>query len=294
MVALYQHAADDEDHPPPKTISIRRLGWRRSSLGDVTQEADNQLYSFAVLPPDSPPSKLAFTYEDFNIAERSRTPGDSSEVFGIVTPKYPSDSDNRMSSVINEDRWTELDRSQRQQSANELCTSPEVNTRRTDTVHADGDGPATGSQTTDPRSTCSYRGAADGEVAVADSSTSRESLLSNPIECSRSSCSSSDHQSSTTKIATSSGNEVTTVPRRPEDNRTAVVETKDVIKLESTIVNGNSYCGTEGRYVVTVDLEKGSTGVGFSIEGGRQSLDGDRPIVIKRVFTGSIYNVFNK
>lgn len=40
--------------------------------------------------------------------------------------------------------------------------------------------------------------------------------------------------------------------------------------------------------LLIVEVEKDSTGVGFSIEGGKQSLDGDRPIVIKRLFSGTV------
>ncbi|KAM6980591.1 pro-interleukin-16 [Aplochiton taeniatus] len=37
---------------------------------------------------------------------------------------------------------------------------------------------------------------------------------------------------------------------------------------------------------VTVELEKGAGGVGFSLEGGKGSIHGDRPLVINRIFTG--------
>ncbi|XP_070541958.1 PDZ domain-containing protein 2-like isoform X2 [Ptychodera flava] len=42
---------------------------------------------------------------------------------------------------------------------------------------------------------------------------------------------------------------------------------------------------TEGK-AVTVELEKGVAGVGFSLEGGKNSPKGDVPITVKRVFTG--------
>lgn len=39
---------------------------------------------------------------------------------------------------------------------------------------------------------------------------------------------------------------------------------------------------------VTVELEKGAGGVGFTLEGGKASIHGDRPLVINRIFTGSL------
>ncbi|XP_029986072.1 pro-interleukin-16 isoform X3 [Sphaeramia orbicularis] len=38
--------------------------------------------------------------------------------------------------------------------------------------------------------------------------------------------------------------------------------------------------------VLTITLEKGGGGVGFSLEGGKGSIHGDRPLVINRIFTG--------
>ncbi len=38
---------------------------------------------------------------------------------------------------------------------------------------------------------------------------------------------------------------------------------------------------------VTVLLKKEGTGLGFSLEGGRDSPLGDRPITIKKIFTGT-------
>ncbi|XP_027871246.1 pro-interleukin-16 isoform X1 [Xiphophorus couchianus] len=37
---------------------------------------------------------------------------------------------------------------------------------------------------------------------------------------------------------------------------------------------------------LSVDVEKGSGGIGFSLEGGRGSIQGDRPLVINRIFKG--------
>lgn len=44
--------------------------------------------------------------------------------------------------------------------------------------------------------------------------------------------------------------------------------------------------GDDGGEVVTVELEKNAGGVGFSLEGGKGSINGDRPLTVNRVFTG--------
>ena len=41
----------------------------------------------------------------------------------------------------------------------------------------------------------------------------------------------------------------------------------------------------------TVALKKEGTGLGFSLEGGKDSPFGDRPMTIKKIFTGNIYRV---
>lgn len=38
---------------------------------------------------------------------------------------------------------------------------------------------------------------------------------------------------------------------------------------------------------VSVELEKSAGGVGFTLEGGKGSIHGDRPLVIKRIFNGT-------
>lgn len=45
--------------------------------------------------------------------------------------------------------------------------------------------------------------------------------------------------------------------------------------------------GDDGGEVVTIELEKNAGGVGFSLEGGKGSINGDRPLTVNRIFTGS-------
>lgn len=40
---------------------------------------------------------------------------------------------------------------------------------------------------------------------------------------------------------------------------------------------------------MTVELEKGAGGIGFTLEGGKGSIHGDRPLVINRIFTGTLF-----
>lgn len=41
--------------------------------------------------------------------------------------------------------------------------------------------------------------------------------------------------------------------------------------------------------VHTVTLEKTSAGLGFSLEGGKGSLHGDKPLTINRIFKGTLH-----
>ncbi|KAA0722832.1 Pro-interleukin-16 Interleukin-16 [Triplophysa tibetana] len=45
--------------------------------------------------------------------------------------------------------------------------------------------------------------------------------------------------------------------------------------------------GDDGGEAVTLELEKNAGGIGFSLEGGKGSISGDRPLTVNRVFTGS-------
>ncbi|XP_016091549.1 pro-interleukin-16-like [Sinocyclocheilus grahami] len=58
---------------------------------------------------------------------------------------------------------------------------------------------------------------------------------------------------------------------------------------ESSCSSGaeSSITGDDGGEVVTIELEKNAGGVGFSLEGGKGSINGDRPLTVNRIFTGS-------
>ncbi|KAL1271899.1 hypothetical protein QQF64_030915, partial [Cirrhinus molitorella] len=58
---------------------------------------------------------------------------------------------------------------------------------------------------------------------------------------------------------------------------------------ESSCSSGaeSSVTGDDGGEVETIELEKNAGGVGFSLEGGKGSINGDRPLTVNRIFTGS-------
>ncbi|XP_073692546.1 pro-interleukin-16 [Garra rufa] len=58
---------------------------------------------------------------------------------------------------------------------------------------------------------------------------------------------------------------------------------------ESSCSSGaeSSVTGDDGGEVETIELEKNAGGVGFSLEGGKGSINGDRPLTVNRTFTGS-------
>jgi hypothetical protein len=48
------------------------------------------------------------------------------------------------------------------------------------------------------------------------------------------------------------------------------------------------FSSTAEATVCTVTLEKTSAGLGFSLEGGKGSLHGDKPLTINRIFKGGV------
>lgn len=44
-----------------------------------------------------------------------------------------------------------------------------------------------------------------------------------------------------------------------------------------------------GGFIMSVTLEKSLAGLGFSLDGGKGSIHGDKPIVINRIFKGEEY-----
>lgn len=49
--------------------------------------------------------------------------------------------------------------------------------------------------------------------------------------------------------------------------------------------------GADG--VLSVELQKTSAGLGFSLDGGKASAHGDRPLNIKRIFKGNIRQILH-
>lgn len=44
--------------------------------------------------------------------------------------------------------------------------------------------------------------------------------------------------------------------------------------------------------VICVELLKTSAGLGFSLDGGKASIAGDRPLLVKRIFKGTFFFFF--
>lgn len=55
-------------------------------------------------------------------------------------------------------------------------------------------------------------------------------------------------------------------------------------------MDGTKFRNNSGRSIVTVILEKagGGAGLGFGLDGGRDSPQGDKPLTIKKLFAGMI------
>ncbi|XP_065150339.1 pro-interleukin-16 [Paramisgurnus dabryanus] len=91
--------------------------------------------------------------------------------------------------------------------------------------------------------------------------------------------------------------DATTILRQARNMKQAVVvvcknkdaEGKDANANEFSCSSGtdNSFTGEDGGEVVTLELEKNAGGIGFSLEGGKGSINGDRPLTVNRIFTGT-------
>ena len=64
-------------------------------------------------------------------------------------------------------------------------------------------------------------------------------------------------------------------------------------KLSSDVLHSTPPCFADLKFVdvprgppITVTLKKEGAGLGFSLEGGKDSPYGDRPMTIKKIFTG--------
>ncbi|XP_059362326.1 pro-interleukin-16-like isoform X2 [Carassius carassius] len=92
-------------------------------------------------------------------------------------------------------------------------------------------------------------------------------------------------------------NDATAILRQARTMKQAVIvvsknkdaEGKEGTNIEPSCSSGaeSSVTGDDGGEVVTFELEKNAGGVGFSLEGGKGSINGDRPLTINRIFTGS-------
>uniref|UniRef100_K7FMK2 Pro-interleukin-16 n=1 Tax=Pelodiscus sinensis TaxID=13735 RepID=K7FMK2_PELSI len=93
-------------------------------------------------------------------------------------------------------------------------------------------------------------------------------------------------------------NDALVIMRQARQPRQAVVVTKKAteeeksfnVSLDSTTYSTESETSTEASTedtVLTVTLEKTPAGLGFSLEGGKGSIHGDKPITINRIFKGA-------
>ncbi|XP_077084096.1 pro-interleukin-16 isoform X1 [Siphateles boraxobius] len=91
--------------------------------------------------------------------------------------------------------------------------------------------------------------------------------------------------------------DATAILRQARTMKQAVVvvsKNKEAEGKGSANANESSSSGAESSATeddrgeaVTIELEKNAGGVGFSLEGGKGSINGDRPLTVNRIFTGS-------
>uniref|UniRef100_A0A8B9K2F8 Pro-interleukin-16 n=1 Tax=Astyanax mexicanus TaxID=7994 RepID=A0A8B9K2F8_ASTMX len=83
--------------------------------------------------------------------------------------------------------------------------------------------------------------------------------------------------------------DATAALRQARDLKQAVVvvcKSKEAGASGSSSANANDSSCSSGE-VLNLELEKNAGGVGFSLEGGKGSIHGDKPLVVNRIFTGS-------
>ncbi|KAM7010434.1 pro-interleukin-16 [Passerculus sandwichensis] len=75
------------------------------------------------------------------------------------------------------------------------------------------------------------------------------------------------------------------VTRKPKDGETNL--NVSISSSTSSVASDASQESATGDTICTVTLEKTSAGLGFSLEGGKGSIQGDKPIIINRIFKGT-------
>lgn len=75
------------------------------------------------------------------------------------------------------------------------------------------------------------------------------------------------------------------VTRKPKDGEKNL--NASISSSTSSVASDASQESATGDTICTVTLEKTSAGLGFSLEGGKGSIQGDKPIIINRIFKGT-------
>ncbi|XP_071424261.1 pro-interleukin-16 [Pithys albifrons albifrons] len=75
------------------------------------------------------------------------------------------------------------------------------------------------------------------------------------------------------------------VTRKPKDGETNL--SVSISSSTTSVASDASQDSATGDTICTVTLEKTPAGLGFSLEGGKGSVQGDKPIVINRIFKGT-------
>lgn len=75
------------------------------------------------------------------------------------------------------------------------------------------------------------------------------------------------------------------VTRKPKDGEKNL--NVSISSSTSSVASDASQESATGDTICTVTLEKTPAGLGFSLEGGKDSIQGDKPIIINRIFKGT-------